>query len=88
MQEDVSGIRIIKACVRESMKVRFGKANDALVKTQLKVLVIFAFMNPVVNALMYIVVAVILLIGSFEVGGGGSDAGKYYGGDHLHDAIT
>lgn len=69
MQEDVSGIRIMKACVREMYeKVRFGKANDNLVKTQLHVLVIFAFMNPVINALMYIVVAVILLIGSFEVG--------------------
>lgn len=71
MQEDVSGIRIVKACVREIYeKVRFGKANDELIKTQLKILVIFAFMNPVVNALMYIVVAVILLVGSFEVGGG------------------
>jgi len=41
MQEDVSGIRIIKACVREMYeKLRFGKANDALIRTQLKVLVI------------------------------------------------
>lgn len=71
MQEDVSGIRIIKACVRETYeKVRFGKANDELIKTQLRVLMIFAFMNPVINALMYIVVAVILLAGSFEAGSG------------------
>lgn len=77
MQEDVSGIRIIKACVREVYeKVRFGKANDALIKTQLKVLVIFAFMNPVVNALMYLVVAVILLVGSYEVDGGGATPGN------------
>lgn len=71
MQEDVSGIRIIKACVREVYeKLRFGKANDALIRTQLRVLVIFAFMNPVINALMYIVVALILLIGSAEVSSG------------------
>lgn len=77
MQEDVSGIRIIKACVREVYeKVRFGKANDELIKTQLHVLVIFAFMNPVINALMYIVVAVILLVGSFEVSGGGATPGN------------
>ncbi|HJD22878.1 MAG TPA: ABC transporter ATP-binding protein/permease [Firmicutes bacterium] len=77
MQEDVSGIRIIKACVREVYeKVRFGKANDALIKTQLRVLVIFAFMNPVINALMYIVVAIILLVGSFEVRGGGATPGS------------
>jgi len=71
MQEDVSGIRIIKACVRELYeKVRFGKANDDLIKTQLRVLTIFAFMNPVVNALMYVVVAVVLLAGSYEVSAG------------------
>lgn len=68
MQEDVSGIRIIKACVREVYeKLRFGKANDELIKTQLEVLVIFAFMNPVMNALMYIVVIIILLMGSYQV---------------------
>lgn len=71
MPEDVSGIRIIKACVRELYeKVRFGKANDDLIKTQLRVLTIFAFMNPVVNALMYVVVAVVLLAGSYEVSAG------------------
>lgn len=76
MQENISGIRIVKACVREAYeKVRFGKANDALIETQLKTLVIFAFMNPVVNALMYIVVAVILLLGSFEVSTGGATPG-------------
>lgn len=76
MQEDVSGIRIIKACVREIYeKLRFGKANDELIKTQLTVLVIFAFMNPVINALMYIVVAVILLVGSYQVGSGGTTPG-------------
>lgn len=77
MQEDVSGIRIIKACVRETYeKVRFGKANDELIKTQLRVLMIFAFMNPVINALMYIVVAVILLAGSFEAGSGQATPGN------------
>lgn len=77
MQEDVSGIRIIKACVREAYeKARFGKTNDGLVKTQLRVLVIFAFMNPAVNALMYLVVAAILLAGSFQVGTGTATPGN------------
>lgn len=76
MQEDISGIRIIKACVHEIYeKLRFGKANEELVKTQLRVLVIFAFMNPIVNALIYIVVAVILLAGSYEVGIGATTPG-------------
>lgn len=77
MQEDVSGIRIVKACVRELYeKARFGKANDELIKTQLQVLTIFAFMNPIVNALMYLVVAVILLAGSYEVGAGSATPGS------------
>ena len=81
MQEDVSGIRIIKACVRELYeKLRFGKANDELIKTQLHVLVIFAFMNPVINALMYIVVAFILLAGSFEVSAGRATPGNIMAG--------
>ncbi|MDD6033257.1 MAG: ABC transporter permease, partial [Oscillospiraceae bacterium] len=77
MQEDVSGIRIIKACVRELYeKIRFGKANDQLIKTQLKVLTIFAFMNPIVNALMYVVVIIILLTGSFQVQAGTTTPGS------------
>lgn len=76
LQEDVSGIRIIKACVRELYeKLRFGKANDDLIKTQLNVLVIFAFMNPTVNMLMYVVVTVILLVGSFQVDTGATSTG-------------
>lgn len=77
MQEDVSGIRMIKACVRETYeKLRFGKANEELIKTQLTVLVIFAFMNPVINGLMYLVVAAILLVGSFDVGKGMATPGS------------
>ncbi|MBD5161673.1 MAG: ABC transporter ATP-binding protein [Oscillibacter sp.] len=76
MQEDVSGIRIIKACVREVYeKARFGKANDALIATQLRVLVIFAFMNPAVNAFMYGVVAVLLYMGSAQVFAGSATPG-------------
>ena len=76
MQEDVSGIRIIKACVREMYeKVRFGKANDELIRTQLKVLTIFAFMNPAINALMYLVVAIICWTGSMQVSTGGATPG-------------
>lgn len=71
MQEDIGGIRMIKACVREVQeKIRFGKANDDLIKTQLKTLVIFAFMNPTVNAMMNLVVVLVLYSGSSQVGGG------------------
>lgn len=68
LQEDISGIRVIKAYVREWYeKVRFGRKNDTLVKTQLHILIIFAFMNPVMNAIMYLVVALILMVGKVQV---------------------
>lgn len=77
LQEDVSGIRIIKACVREVYeKIRFGKANDELIKTQLQVLIVFSFMNPVINALMYLVVAGILLAGSYQHAAGAVTPGE------------
>ena len=81
MQEDISGIRIIKACVRESYeKIRFGKKNDALIQTQLRTLLIFAFMNPVVNAIMYLVVALILVAGSYEVKSSSATPGNIMAG--------
>lgn len=71
MQEDVSGIRIIKACVREIYeKIRFGKANDELIGTQLRVLVIFAFMSPAMNLMMYGAVILILLVGNQQAAAG------------------
>lgn len=71
MQEDVSGIRIIKACVRETYeKLRFGKANQELIRTQLQVLVLFSFMNPTMNALIYGVIVIILFNGSHQVAAG------------------
>lgn len=77
MQEDISGIRIIKACIRESYeKLRFGKANGELIRTQLQVLTILAFMNPVINALIYIVVALILRTGAVEVAAGVTTPGS------------
>ena len=68
LQEDISAIRIIKACVRETYeKMRFGKANDDLIRTQLKVLLTLAFMSPVVNMLMNLTIAAILWFGAQSV---------------------
>lgn len=68
LQEDISAIRIIKACVRETYeKMRFGKSNDDLIRTQLKVLLTLAFMSPVVNMLMNLTIAAILWFGAQSV---------------------
>lgn len=61
LSEDIAGIRIIKACVREAYeKRRFGRANEALLATQLHVLVLFALMNPLVNLVMGTLVVLVL----------------------------
>lgn len=76
LQEDISGIRVIKACIREGYeKLRFGKANGALVCTQFQVLTILAFMNPIINILIYVVAALILRVGTFEVAAGAATPG-------------
>lgn len=77
LQEDVAGIRIIKACVREIYeKLRFGKANDELIKKQLKILLIFAFLHPVTNWFMYLAVAFMLWDGAKSVAAGTSTPGS------------
>ena len=77
LQEDISAIRIIKACVRETYeKMRFGKANGDLIKTQLKVLLTLAFMNPVVNMLMNLTIASILWFGASDVMEGAASPGS------------
>ena len=76
MQEDITGFRLIKACVRETYeKMRFGKASQEMIGTQLRVLILMAYMHPVVSVLMNATVAVILYIGNREVSAGASSPG-------------
>ena len=64
LQEDISGIRIIKACVRESYElVRFRKANGELIKTQLKILAVFAYLHPTMQVIMHTVTVLVLYLG-------------------------
>ncbi len=68
VQEDIAGIRVIKACVNEFYeKERFAKENLALVSTQLAVLVLFSLVNPVINSLTYLMIALILWTGATQV---------------------
>ena len=68
MQEDVAGVRIIKSCVREAYeKLRFGQANSRLMNTQLRILFIFAFLNPTVHFVLDLIIAVLLLWGNHQV---------------------
>ena len=76
MQEDITGFRLIKACVKETYeKLRFGKASQEMIGTQLRVLILMAYMHPVVSVLMNATVAGILYIGNKEVSAGASSPG-------------
>lgn len=81
LQEDISGIRIIKASVREAYeRIRFGKANDALIGTQLRILFIYVLMNPAMNLLMSLAIVGILYEGSILSAEGAATPGAVMAG--------
>lgn len=77
MQENVSGSRVVKAYVREEYeKERFGKANQDLVDTQLRILTIFSYMTPIMNIVLNLSVVAVIYIGSIRVQEGGVTPGN------------
>ena len=77
MQENVSGLRVVKAYVREDYeKERFGKANNELVGTQLSVLKLFSYMTPLMNIVLNISVVAIIWVGSIRVQEGSISPGS------------
>ncbi len=77
MQENVSGSRVVKAYVREAYeKERFGKANDDLVNTQLRVLLLFSYMMPLMNIILNIAIVAIIKVGAIDVQAGSVTPGN------------
>ena len=76
MQENVSGIRVVKAYVKEDYeKERFGRANDDLVGTQLDVLLLLSYMTPIMNILLNVSVVAVIKVGAIQVGAGHTTPG-------------
>ena len=68
IQENVSGIRVVKAFVQEKREeARFENANQALVGTQFRVELLLSFMRPVMNIVLNLSVVAIIYIGSLRV---------------------
>ncbi|MBP3730252.1 MAG: ABC transporter ATP-binding protein [Mailhella sp.] len=81
IQEDASGLRMIKACSRETYEeLRFGNASKALAGTMMKTLLLFACMNPVMNLLMSMAIVAIIYAGSLQVGSGAATPGAVMAG--------
>ena len=71
IQENVSGIRVVKAFIQEKAETRrFDEANQHLVDTQFSVQMMISFLRPVMNIVLNIGVVSIIYIGSIQVRGG------------------
>ncbi len=71
IQENIAGIRVVKAFVQEERETgRFNSANDALVETQLRVLIFLSWLRPVMNIILNLAVAAIIRIGALQVQAG------------------
>ena len=68
IQEDVTGIRVVKAFVQEdSEEGRFAVANQDLVNTQFNVQMMLSFLRPVMNIVLNLAVVAILYVGGVQV---------------------
>ena len=68
IQENVTGIRVVKAFVQEKNEVeRFDESNRHLVDTQFNVMMLLSFLRPVMNIVLNFAVAGIIYVGSNQV---------------------
>ena len=68
MQENVGGARVVKAYVKEKFESkRFKDANSELVSSQLKVLVMFSYMMPLLNIVLNLSVVAVIVVGGIKV---------------------
>ena len=68
MQENVSGVRVVKAYVRERREEqRFDEANMGLTGANLRVQKLMAFMSPTLMIIMNMSVLAVIYIGGFRV---------------------
>lgn len=73
MQENVAGARVVKAYVKEEYELeRFDEANDNLVRENLRVQTLLAFMSPCMNIVLNLCVVAVLLVGGYTVKAGGN----------------
>ena len=68
IQENVTGIRVVKAFIQEKQEEeRFDAANRNLVDTQFNVQMLLSFLRPVMNIVLNIAVVGIIYVGSVQI---------------------
>ncbi len=77
MQENVTGSRVVKAYVHEDQEIqRFQTANQELVDTQLKSLLLLSYMTPVMNIVLNLSVVAVIRLGAIRVQSAGLTPGS------------
>ena len=77
IQENVNGVRVVKAFVQEEREeARFDEANQNLVDTQLKVLIIISYLRPAMNIILNLATVALIKIGAVQVEGGFMQPGQ------------
>ena len=71
IQEDISGIRVIKSFVQEDREnARFDSSQDELLQTQFKVMMLMSFMRPFMNIVLNLAIVAIIAVGGMQVRAG------------------
>lgn len=77
IQENVGGARVVRAFIQEDTETkRFTRANEELVDTQLKVLILTSFMRPVMNIILNMAIVALIWIGAIQTRAGGMQPGE------------
>ncbi|MGP0223257.1 ABC transporter ATP-binding protein [Paenarthrobacter sp. NCHU4564] len=76
LREQLTGIRVVRAFVREDMEsARFGKANDDVTDVALRAGRLMALMFPVVMLVMNVSSVAVIWFGAFRIGDGSMQVG-------------
>ena len=68
VQENVNGVRVVKAYTREDYESKkFSHANEDLSLTTLKVQKILAIVNPLMTIFLYIIVVAVIYLGANQI---------------------
>lgn len=77
IRENINGARLVKAFIQEDREEdRFAKANQALVKTQLRILILMSYLRPVMNIILNLATVALIWIGAIYVQRGGMQPGE------------
>jgi ATP-binding cassette subfamily B protein len=77
MQENLTGIRIVKAFVRRDFEnERFGEANRELYETQLRIIQLLSIFFPIIMALLNLGTVAIIYFGGLQVFSGITSVGQ------------